>query len=422
MNKPTLENVKNLAFLSNESYKTAVNTVQKGKEKEQMSFKQPLKNPATNSSFEVIDQINEKSKFFGVDTGGFSATVFKDTNTNEYVIAFRGSNDAQDFRDNLIMGATSTGLLGDITNKQFKEAFAFASEQIARIQAQNPDAKISITGHSLGGSLAQAVGAKLNMQTITFNAYGVKAYVENILNEDELNAAKKNILNIYNAKDPVSNGTLGGKQFGINIALDSDKHNGFNIFDMSNLIYFLIKNAITGYDEHLIEKLIANLDEVEHFLPIINISLYDPIALDLNANGKIDTLSLENGVFFDHNGDDIAFKSSWISGEDGILARDINGDDEINSGAELFGNKSKSNNHYSYTNPNAKDGFEALKEPDSNNDVIISNLDENFDKLQIWQDSNSNGVSETNELKSLSELGIESLNLNKFTNLNLLVA
>ena len=41
---------------------------------------------------------------------------------------------------------------------------------------------------------------------------------------------------------------------------------------------------------------------------------------------------------------------------------------------------------------------------------------------QIWQDSNSNGVSETNELKSLSELGIESLNLNKFTNLNLLVA
>ena len=34
MNNPALENVKNLAFLSNESYKTAVNTVKKGKEKE----------------------------------------------------------------------------------------------------------------------------------------------------------------------------------------------------------------------------------------------------------------------------------------------------------------------------------------------------------------------------------------------------
>ena len=73
----------------------------------------------------------------------------------------------------------------------------------------------------------------------------------------------------------------------------------------------------------------------------LNISLYqpyDPIALDLNANGKIDTLTLENGVFFDHNGDEIAFKSSWISGGDGILARDMDGDGAVTSGAELFGN------------------------------------------------------------------------------------
>lgn len=142
----TLNEVKNSAFLAEQSYKSF--------EILPNSSKDIITNPATNSSFEVIDQINEKSKIFGVDTSGFSATVFKDTNTNEYVITFRGSNDAQDFRDNLIMGATNTGLLGDVTNKQFKEAFAFASEQIARIQARNPDAKISITEHSLGGALA----------------------------------------------------------------------------------------------------------------------------------------------------------------------------------------------------------------------------------------------------------------------------
>ena len=106
-----------------------------------------ITNDTTNSSFQVVEQTNE-------DGGGFSGTVFKNTETNEYVITFRGSNDAQDYRDDLIMGATSTGLLGDVTNKQFSQAFAFASEQIARIQAQNPDAKISITGHSLGGALA----------------------------------------------------------------------------------------------------------------------------------------------------------------------------------------------------------------------------------------------------------------------------
>lgn len=84
MNKPTLENIKNLAFLSNESYKTAVDTVQKGKEKEQMSFKQPLINPATNSSFEVVAQVNDEAT-------GFSGTVFKDPVSGEYTIAFRGT-------------------------------------------------------------------------------------------------------------------------------------------------------------------------------------------------------------------------------------------------------------------------------------------------------------------------------------------
>ena len=69
INKPTLENIKNLAFLSNESYKTAVDTVQKDKEKEQISFNQPLINPATKASFEVIDQIESANDF--------STTVFR---------------------------------------------------------------------------------------------------------------------------------------------------------------------------------------------------------------------------------------------------------------------------------------------------------------------------------------------------------
>ena len=137
-----------------------------------------------------------------------------------------------------------------------------------------------------------------------------------------------------------------------------------------------------------------------------NISLYDLIALDLNANGKIDTLSLENGVFFDHNGDEIAFKSSWISGGDGILARDINGDKEINSGAELFGNFTKLKN-----GELAKNGAEALKDLDDNNDGIFDSNDKAFNEILVWQDFNSNGKAESGELKSPSEHGIKSINL-----------
>ena len=60
-----------------------------------------ITNPATNSSFEVVEQKNEYTAF---GKGfGFSATVFKNTETNEYVIAFRGTNDGEDILDNLII-------------------------------------------------------------------------------------------------------------------------------------------------------------------------------------------------------------------------------------------------------------------------------------------------------------------------------
>ena len=137
-----------------------------------------------------------------------------------------------------------------------------------------------------------------------------------------------------------------------------------------------------------------------------NISLYDPIALDLDGNGKIDTLSLENGVFFDHNGDKIAFKSSWVNSSDGILARDIDGDGKITSGAELFGNFAKLKN-----GELAKNGAQALKDLDDNNDGIFDSNDKAFNEILVWQDENSDGISQKNELKTLNEHNIKSIDL-----------
>ena len=147
----TLNEARDKAFLADQAYKSFPN-----------SSEEPITNPATGSSFEVVEQVNEYTAF---GKGfGFSGTVFKNTETNEYVIAFRGTNDGEDILDNLIMGATSTGLLGDVANKQFKEAFAFASKQIAEILAKDPDAKISAAEHSLGGALAQIISAKPKLQ------------------------------------------------------------------------------------------------------------------------------------------------------------------------------------------------------------------------------------------------------------------
>ena len=168
---------------------------------------------------------------------------------------------------------------------------------------------------------------------------------------------------------------------------------------------------VSEYKKNLYNNFTDNLEKSQpngHSLggATINISLYDPIALDLNNNGKIDTLSLENGVFFDHNGDEIAFKSSWISAEDGVLARDINGDKEINSGAELFGNFTQLKN-----GELAKNGVEALKDLDSDDNGVFDESDKAFNEILVWQDINSNGKAESGELKSLSEHGIKSINL-----------
>ena len=93
-------------------------------------------------------------------------------------------------------------------------------------------------------------------------------------------------------------------------------------------------------------------------------------------------------------------------GGDGILARDINGDKEINSGAELFGNFTRLKN-----GELAKNGAEALKDLDDNNDGLFDESDKAFNEILVWQDFNSNGKAESGELKSLSEHGIKSINL-----------
>ena len=89
-----------------------------------------------------------------------------------------------------------------------------------------------------------------------------------------------------------------------------------------------------------------------------------------------------------------------------MLARDINGDKEINSGAELFGNFTQLKN-----GELAKNGVEALKDLDSDDNGVFDESDKAFNEILVWQDINSNGKAESGELKSLSEHGIKSINL-----------
>ncbi|MFI3135321.1 MAG: hypothetical protein QX197_00935, partial [Methylococcaceae bacterium] len=130
-----------------------------------------------------------------------------------------------------------------------------------------------------------------------------------------------------------------------------------------------------------------------------------PLVLDLNGDG-VQTTALGNGTHFDLNADGTAINTGWVSKEDGLLALDLNGDGKIDSGAELFGTATQLAD-----GSKAQDGFQALRALDSNGDNKIDLTDSMFAKLLIWQDANSDGVSDTGELHSLSSLNIASLNV-----------
>ena len=136
---------------------------------------------------------------------------------------------------------------------------------------------------------------------------------------------------------------------------------------------------------------------------------YDPLVIDLNGDG-IKGTNLDYSINFDLNSDGFKESSSWIDSNDAFIAIDKNANGIIDNGSELFGDKSVSNSVYAYTNPTAKNGFEALSEFDSNNDGIIDNNDAEFDKLLLWQDKNQDGISQSDEIIKLSDK-VTSINL-----------
>lgn len=124
-----------------------------------------------------------------------------------------------------------------------------------------------------------------------------------------------------------------------------------------------------------------------------------PLVLDLDGDG-IELLSKADGVLFDIDNDGQLEQTGFAGPDDGLLALDLNGDGFINSQAELFGN----NNIFD-------DGFQNLASFDGNQDGVIDASDDVFSLLVVWQDSNSDGVSQVAEQLSLEDLGIVSISL-----------
>lgn len=131
---------------------------------------------------------------------------------------------------------------------------------------------------------------------------------------------------------------------------------------------------------------------------------YDPIVIDMDGDG-IELLPMNGTINFDHDNNGFREATGWISGDDAFLAFDKNKNGIIDNGSELFGDHSSTN------------GFEELKKYDLNSDGFINKDDEIWYELVLWQDKNSNGISDEGELTKLSESKIKSIDL-RYTNVS----
>ncbi|MFB3884943.1 MAG: calcium-binding protein [Thermodesulfobacteriota bacterium] len=133
-------------------------------------------------------------------------------------------------------------------------------------------------------------------------------------------------------------------------------------------------------------------------------SVQSPIALDLDGDGT-ETNHVNDGAYFDHDANGFAEQTGWVGSDDGILVYDRNNDGIIDVGTETFGNNTPLLNG----NP-AANGFVALAELDGNLDGKIDSQDAIWNNLKIWQDFDGDGYSAADELWSLSEVRVASIN------------
>lgn len=153
----------------------------------------------------------------GADTAtGLQGALYSNRNTGELAIAFRGTEfcilpvtcSLTQLKESQRDVLTDTLLTQGHDSGQFQDAYNFVQVMLKKY----PGRKVTVTGHSLGGGLAQAVGLAFNLETYAFNsspvpnnffdAHGVKP-------ESASLSGKMHV--ISDIHDPISNTDYSGK-------------------------------------------------------------------------------------------------------------------------------------------------------------------------------------------------------------------
>lgn len=119
-------------------------------------------------NLEYLDDIYDENT-------GTSATAFKDKNTGEVIISYTGTNKDTDKMNDIVKSDIGEIAMG-LNSEHYKPAYKFY-EEIKEKYGDN----IVLTGHSLGGNIAQRVALEYNVpKTVVYNAAPLYIPPENI--------------------------------------------------------------------------------------------------------------------------------------------------------------------------------------------------------------------------------------------------
>ncbi|MEF2966480.1 hypothetical protein V3851_11620, partial [Paenibacillus sp. M1] len=208
------------------------------------AYHQNSPNEDTNKKIPYWNIIEpEGAMLHDTNGSGFDATVFYNEETNQIIIGYRGTEPFGRPLESLIpdYGTDLNDVVGNrVKNveevhqyyEQNKEKinalpleaqmgfiqyeakyqdnqFIQAQKLYDAVKEQYPTAEISTTGHSLGGALAEYVGVRNGLPSVSFNAPGITHALPDDLQEKVKNGDFRNTNIAYvNPKDTIGSGAV----------------------------------------------------------------------------------------------------------------------------------------------------------------------------------------------------------------------
>lgn len=184
-----------------------------------------VQDAADLSQFAYSPHVGQESKLNGwrqvaqtSDDNGFHAKAF--VKDKQVIIAFRGSDDVADLKvDHQMLAGRLPAQFGN------------ANQFVQQLKETHPNCEIIVTGHSLGGSLAELTASKhKDIKGITFDAVGVQDIIQQQRSRLDIGLAdNENTLNYVVRGDIISN---------------ANKHVGTTV----------VVDGVRGHDEHAIQN------------------------------------------------------------------------------------------------------------------------------------------------------------------------